>query len=118
MASRGVMLRGSGISWDLRRVQPYDKQCDEVEVEFDVPVGKNGDCYDQYLCRVQEFRESLRIIHQCLNKMPTGVIKIDDNKLVPPPRASMKESVEALIHHFKATSSTQLHPTAADHSFS
>ncbi|KAG1747706.1 Ndufs2, NADH:ubiquinone oxidoreductase 49 kd subunit [Suillus lakei] len=94
----GVMLRGSGIPWDLRRVQPYDKY---DEVEFDVPVGKNGDCYDRYLCRVQEFRESLRIIHQCLNKMPTGVIKIDDNKLVPPPRASMKESMEALIHHFK-----------------
>ncbi|KAG1747708.1 NADH-quinone oxidoreductase [Suillus lakei] len=94
----GVMLRGSGIPWGLRRVQPYDKY---DEVEFDVPVGKNGDCYDRYLCRVQEFRESLRIIHQCLNKMPTGVTKIDDNKLVPPPRASMKESMEALIHHFK-----------------
>ncbi|KAF9237057.1 Ndufs2, NADH:ubiquinone oxidoreductase 49 kd subunit [Melanogaster broomeanus] len=94
----GVMLRGSGIPWDLRKVAPYDKY---DEVEFDVPVGKNGDCYDRYLCRVQEFRESLRIIHQCLNKMPTGAIKIDDNKLVPPPRASMKESMEALIHHFK-----------------
>ncbi|KIM89147.1 hypothetical protein PILCRDRAFT_84917 [Piloderma croceum F 1598] len=87
-----------------------------------MPVGKNGDCYDRYLCRVQEFRESLRIIdqvrsprsiitfnsdadptelHQCLNKMPLGVIKVDDNKLVPPPRASMKESMESLIHHFK-----------------
>ncbi|KAG1879618.1 Ndufs2, NADH:ubiquinone oxidoreductase 49 kd subunit [Suillus tomentosus] len=94
----GVMLRGSGIPWDLRKVQPYDKY---DEVEFDVPVGKNGDCYDRYLCRVQEFRESLRIIHQCLNKMPIGVIKVDDNKLAPPPRASMKESMEALIHHFK-----------------
>ncbi|KAI0815365.1 nife hydrogenase-like protein [Irpex lacteus] len=83
----GVMLRGSGIAWDLRKVAPYDKY---DEVEFDVPVGKNGDCYDRYLCRVQEFRESLRIIHQ-----------IDDYKLVPPPRASMKESMEALIHHFK-----------------
>lgn len=110
------------------------------QVEFDVPVGKNGDCYDRYLCRVQEFRESLRIIHQvrsvqsndhhlrlnyshlqCLNKMPTGVIKVDDNKLAPPPRASMKESMEALIHHFKVSSATQLHPTVADyrsHSFS
>ncbi|KAH7923796.1 NADH-ubiquinone oxidoreductase [Leucogyrophana mollusca] len=94
----GVMLRGSGVPWDLRKVAPYDKY---DEVEFDIPVGKNGDCYDRYLCRVQEFRESLRIIHQCLNKMPTGVVKVDDNKLVPPPRASMKESMEALIHHFK-----------------
>ncbi|KAF8555094.1 Ndufs2, NADH:ubiquinone oxidoreductase 49 kd subunit [Imleria badia] len=94
----GVMLRGSGIPWDLRKIQPYDKY---DEVEFDVPVGKNGDCYDRYLCRVQEFRESLRIIHQCLNKMPTGAVKVDDNKLVPPPRASMKESMQALIHHFK-----------------
>ncbi|TFK56830.1 Ndufs2, NADH:ubiquinone oxidoreductase 49 kd subunit [Heliocybe sulcata] len=94
----GVMLRGSGVPWDLRKVQPYDKY---DEVEFDVPVGKNGDCYDRYLCRVQEFRESLRIIHQCLNKMPTGAIKVDDHKLVPPPRAMMKESMESLIHHFK-----------------
>lgn len=70
-------------------------------MEFDVPVGENGDCYDRYLCRVQEMRESLRIISQCLNKMPTGAIKVDDHKLVPPPRAMMKESMESLIHHFK-----------------
>ncbi|KAF8514280.1 NADH dehydrogenase I, D subunit [Gautieria morchelliformis] len=94
----GVMLRGSGVKWDLRKVAPYDKY---DEVEFDVPVGKNGDCYDRYLCRVQEFRESLHIIGQCLNKMPTGAIKVDDHKLVPPPRAMMKESMESLIHHFK-----------------
>ncbi|CAE7112028.1 unnamed protein product [Rhizoctonia solani] len=94
----GVMLRGSGVPWDIRKVQPYEKY---AEVDFDIPVGHNGDCYDRYLCRVQEFRESLRIIHQCLNKMPTGVVKVDDYKLVPPPRASMKESMEALIHHFK-----------------
>ncbi|KAI0756557.1 NADH-ubiquinone oxidoreductase [Daedaleopsis nitida] len=94
----GVMLRGSGVPWDIRKVAPYDKY---DEVEFDVPVGKNGDCYDRYLCRVQEFRESLRIISQCLNKMPTGAVKVDDYKLVPPPRASMKESMESLIHHFK-----------------
>jgi len=94
----GVMLRGSGVKWDIRKVAPYEKY---DEVEFDVPIGKNGDCYDRYLCRVQEFRESLRIIDQCLNKMPTGAIKVDDYKLVPPPRASMKESMEALIHHFK-----------------
>ncbi|KAF9469491.1 nife hydrogenase-like protein [Collybia nuda] len=80
-------------------------------VEFDIPVGKNGDSYDRYMCRVQEMRESLKIIHQCLDKMPSGVIKIDDHKLVPPPRASMKENMEALIHHFKVHSLciTQLH---------
>ncbi|KAF8971885.1 nife hydrogenase-like protein [Flammula alnicola] len=94
----GVMLRGSGVPWDLRKVAPYDKY---AEVEFDIPIGKNGDCYDRYLCRVQEMRESLRIISQCLNKMPTGVVKVDDHKLVPPPRAMMKESMESLIHHFK-----------------
>jgi NADH dehydrogenase (ubiquinone) Fe-S protein 2 len=110
----GVMLRGSGVPWDIRKTQPYDAY---DKVEFDVPVGKNGDCCelslvgyiygradwkdDRYLCRVQEFRESLRIIDQCLNKMPTGVVKVDDNKIVPPPRASMKESMESLIHHFK-----------------
>ncbi|KAF8890095.1 nife hydrogenase-like protein [Infundibulicybe gibba] len=94
----GVMLRGSGVPWDLRKVQPYDKYS---EVEFDIPVGKNGDCYDRYLCRVQEMRESLRIISQCLNKITPGAVKVDDHKLVPPPRASMKESMESLIHHFK-----------------
>ncbi|KAJ3550906.1 hypothetical protein NMY22_g137 [Coprinellus aureogranulatus] len=94
----GVMLRGSGVPWDIRKVAPYDKY---AEVEFDIPVGKHGDCYDRYLCRVQEMRESLNIISQCLNKMPTGVIKVDDHKLTPPPRAMMKESMESLIHHFK-----------------
>ncbi|ADV25360.1 NADH-ubiquinone oxidoreductase 49 kDa subunit, mitochondrial [Cryptococcus gattii Ru294] len=94
----GVMLRGSGIPWDIRKVAPYDAY---DKVEFDVPIGKNGDCYDRYLCRVQEFRESLRIIGQCLNKIPDGAYKIDDHKIVPPPRASMKESMESLIHHFK-----------------
>lgn len=71
-----------------RKVAPYDAY---DQVEFDVPVGKNGDCYDRYLCRVEEFRQSLRIINQCLNKMPEGQIKVDDHKIVPPPRASMKE---------------------------
>jgi NADH dehydrogenase (ubiquinone) Fe-S protein 2 len=94
----GVMLRGSGIPWDIRKVAPYDAY---DQVEFDVPVGKNGDCYDRYLCRIEEFRQSLRIIEQCLNKMPAGQYKVDDHKLTPPPRASMKESMESLIHHFK-----------------
>ena len=84
----GVMLRGSGVPWDVRKSQPYDAY---DQVEFDVPVGKNGDCYDRYLCRIEEFRQSLRIIDQCLNKMPEGQVKIDDHKIVPPPRASMKE---------------------------
>ncbi|KAH8922439.1 NADH dehydrogenase I, D subunit [Atractiella rhizophila] len=94
----GVMVRGSGIQWDLRKIAPYDAY---DQVEFDVPIGKNGDCYDRYLCRIEEFRQSLRIISQCLNKMPAGAIKIDDHKIVPPPRSMMKENMESLIHHFK-----------------
>jgi NADH dehydrogenase (ubiquinone) Fe-S protein 2 len=104
----GVMLRGSGIPWDIRFVPPTSfstqhllillSPCSKVapydaydQVEFDVPVGKNGDCYDRYLCRIEEFRQSLRIINQCLDKMPPGQIKVDDHKIVPPPRAAMKE---------------------------
>jgi len=94
----GPMLRGSGIAWDLRREQPYDAY---DEVEFDVPVGHNGDSYDRFLCRVEEMRQSLRIVDQCINKMPPGPIKVDDNKIAPPSRGNMKESMEALIHHFK-----------------
>ncbi|KAJ7062376.1 NADH dehydrogenase I, D subunit [Mycena amicta] len=92
----GVMVRGSGIKWDLRKVLGYYAY---DEVEFDIPVGKNGDCYNRYLCRVQEMRESLHIVSQCLNKIPPGAV--DDHKLIPPPRMSMKESMESLIHHFK-----------------
>lgn len=94
----GVMLRGSGIKWDLRKSQPYDAY---HLVDFDVPIGTKGDCYDRYLCRVEEMRQSLRIIHQCLNQMPEGEIKTDDMKITPPSRAEMKTSMEALIHHFK-----------------
>ncbi|KAL4229519.1 NADH dehydrogenase Fe-S protein subunit 2 ndufs2 [Mactra antiquata] len=94
----GVMLRGSGIKWDLRKQQPYDAY---DKVEFDVPIGTKGDCYDRYLIRMAEMRQSLRIIHQCLNQMPAGEIKTDDNKVCPPKRAEMKNSMEALIHHFK-----------------
>nr|CAD7423319.1 unnamed protein product [Timema monikensis] len=93
----GVMLRGSGIKWDLRKVQPYDAY---DNMEFDVPVGKYGDCYDRYLCRMEEMRQSLRIINQCLNNIPTGEIKTDDMKVTFPSRAEMKISMEALIHHF------------------
>lgn len=94
----GPMLRGSGVPWDLRKSQPYDVY---NELEFDIPVGKNGDCYDRYLVRIAEMRESLRIMKQCLAKMPTGAVKVQDHKIAPPPRAEMKKSMEALIHHFK-----------------
>ena len=94
----GAMLRGSGVSWDLRKAQPYEVY---NRLEFDIPVGKNGDCYDRYLVRVEEMRQSLRIIMQCLNQMPNGVIKSDDKKLTPPSRYHMKQSMESLIHHFK-----------------
>lgn len=94
----GVMLRGSGIKWDLRKAQPYDAyHC----VDFDVPIGTFGDCYDRYLCRVEEMRQSLRIIDQCINQMPPGEVKTDDAKIIPPKRQEMKTSMEALIHHFK-----------------
>ncbi|XP_054720853.1 NADH-ubiquinone oxidoreductase 49 kDa subunit-like [Uloborus diversus] len=94
----GVMLRGSGIKWDLRKTQPYDGYED---FEFDIPIGIKGDCYDRYLCRVEEMRQSMRIIYQCINNMPPGEIKVDDHKVVPPKRSEMKTSMEALIHHFK-----------------
>eukprot|EP00246_Nothoceros_aenigmaticus_P018066 TRINITY_DN9314_c0_g1_i1.p1 TRINITY_DN9314_c0_g1~~TRINITY_DN9314_c0_g1_i1.p1 ORF type:complete len:456 (-),score=70.38 TRINITY_DN9314_c0_g1_i1:248-1588(-) len=95
----GVMLRGSGVRWDLRRASPYDVY---DRMEFDVPVGTSGDCYDRYCCRVEEMRQSLRIIIQCLNQMPQGdMIKSDDRKLVAPSRSQMKQSMESLIHHFK-----------------
>ena len=94
----GPPLRASGIPWDLRRAQPYDKY---AEVEFQVPVGRNGDCYDRYLVRLMEMRESVKIIRQCLAKMPEGPVKLHDNKISPPPRGEMKRSMEALIHHFK-----------------
>ena len=94
----GVMIRGSGIPWDLRKSQPYD--CYD-QLDFKVPVGKNGDCYDRYLCRIEEMRESIKIINQCLDKMPKGPIKTNDNKISPPKKQLLKESMEALIHHFK-----------------
>ena len=94
----GPMLRGSGVSWDLRKNEPYEVY---DKLEFDIPVGTKGDSYDRYMIRVAEMRESLRIIVQCLNAMPEGPIKVDDSKLVPPSRSDMKTSMEALIHHFK-----------------
>ena len=94
----GPMLRGSGVPWDLRRAQPYDVY---AEMDFDVPIGKNGDCFDRYLVRIEEMRQSVRIIRQCLEKLPSGPVKINDRKVSPPPRGEMKQSMEALIHHFK-----------------
>ena len=94
----GVMLRGSGVAWDLRKSQPYD--CYE-QLEFKIPIGKNGDCYDRYLCRIEEMRESVNIINQCLVKLPKGPVKNQDAKVTPPAKKELKNSMEALIHHFK-----------------
>ena len=94
----GPCLRASGVSWDLRRSQPYEMY---DQLDFKVAVGRNGDCYDRYLVRVAEMRESVLMIKQCLAKMKPGPIKVQDNKITPPTRANMKRSMEALIHHFK-----------------
>ena len=94
----GPMLRGSGIAWDLRKAQPYAVY---DEVDFDVPIGKNGDCYDRYLLRVEEMKQSTKIITQVLDKMPKGDIIVKDSRLYPPKREDMKDSMEALINHFK-----------------
>ena len=94
----GPMLRGSGVAWDLRKSEPYDVY---DKMEFDIPVGKNGDCYDRYLVRLEEMRQSLRIIRQCLDQLPDGPVRSIDPKISPPRRAEMKQSMEALIHHFK-----------------
>ncbi|RMF96774.1 MAG: NADH-quinone oxidoreductase subunit D [Gammaproteobacteria bacterium] len=96
----GPMLRGSGVEWDLRKKQPYEVYAD---LDFDIPVGVNGDCYDRYLVRVEEMRQSNRIIRQCVDwlRQNPGPVVVDDHKLVPPDRESMKDDMEALIHHFK-----------------
>lgn len=94
----GPMLRASGIAWDLRKATPYDVY---DKMDFDVPVGKTGDCYARYLVRFEEMRQSLRVILQCLRDIPKGPVIIDDCKAAPPPRAAIKASMEALIHHFK-----------------
>jgi NADH-quinone oxidoreductase subunit D len=98
----GVMVRGSGAAWDLRKAQPYE--CYE-ELDFDIPVGKHGDCYDRYVIRMEEMRQSVRIMQQCLEKLSSsegkGPIAVPNNKITPPRRAEMKRSMEATIHHFK-----------------
>ncbi len=98
----GVMVRASGAAWDLRKTQPYECYS---ELDFDVPVGNNGDCYDRYIVRMEEMRQSVRIMKQCLHKLDLpesqGPVAVRDNKVVPPPRAEMKRSMEATIEHFK-----------------
>ena len=94
----GPMLRSTGVAWDLRRSQPYEVY---DRLDFDIPVGTNGDCYDRFMVRVQEVYQSARIMRQCLSAMPEGPVASDDRKVVPPKRAEMKRSMEALIHHFK-----------------
>jgi NADH-quinone oxidoreductase subunit D len=98
----GVMVRGSGAAWDLRKSQPYECYS---EMEFNIPIGKNGDNYDRYLIRVQEMRESVKIMKQCVEMLSSpagqGPIASTDGKVVPPKRDAMKRSMEALIHHFK-----------------
>ncbi|MCZ7657010.1 MAG: NADH-quinone oxidoreductase subunit D [Xanthobacteraceae bacterium] len=98
----GVMVRGSGAAWDLRKAQPYECY---AEMDFDIPIGKNGDCYDRYLIRMEEMRQSIRIMRQCVEKLRApegqGPVSVLDNKVVPPKRGEMKRSMEALIHHFK-----------------
>ncbi|MBY0613600.1 MAG: NADH-quinone oxidoreductase subunit D [Beijerinckiaceae bacterium] len=98
----GVMVRGSGAAWDLRKAQPYE--CYD-ELEFDIPVGKNGDCYDRYLVRMEEMRQSVRIMKQCCEMLRSekgaGPVSATDNKIVPPKRGEMKRSMESIIHHFK-----------------
>jgi NADH-quinone oxidoreductase subunit D len=98
----GVMVRGSGAAWDLRKSQPYECY---AEMDFDIPIGKNGDCYDRYCIRVEEMRQSVRIMKQCIEKLRIaegqGPVVVEDNKIAPPRRGEMKRSMEALIHHFK-----------------
>ena len=94
----GPVLRSTGLAWDLRKAQPYAVY---DRMDFDVPVGRNGDCYDRYLLRMEEMRQSLRIVAQCLDAMPDGPVTVENDKISPPPREDMKRSMEALIHHFK-----------------
>ncbi len=98
MGFAGPNLRACGVPWDLRRSRPYDKYS---EVDFAIPVGKHGDCYDRYLVRIHEMRESAKIIRQALQKLPVGPVKIQDSKIASPKRSEMKRSMEAMIHHFK-----------------
>lgn len=103
------MLRASGINYDLRRDQPYEIY---DQLDFKVPVSTRGDCYDRYFLRIEEMRQSLSIVSQCLNKIPLGAIKADNQKITPPTRLQLKQSMEALIHHFKLYTAGYLVPVS------
>lgn len=103
------MLRGSGIDFDIRKNEPYEVY---DKLNFQVPVGTRGDCYDRYSLRIEEMRQSLNIIGQCLNQIPTGPIKADNHKITPPSRLQLKQSIEALIHHFKLYTEGYLVPAS------
>ena len=94
----GASLRGSGVQWDIRKTEPY---CGYETYDFDIPIETDGDVYARYLCRMQEMRESLKIVRQAVDKLPDGPVNIDDRKIVPPPRSELGKSMEAVIHHFK-----------------
>ena len=98
LSCSGPVLRASGVAWDLRKSQPYDVYSD---IDFDIPVGKTGDTYDRYLVRMEEMRESVKIILQCIDNIPHGPVMVENNKITPPKRSEMKNSMEAIIHHFK-----------------
>jgi NADH dehydrogenase (ubiquinone) Fe-S protein 2 len=108
-----VQLRATGIKWDLRKTTPYESYS---SINFKVPFGFNGDCYDRYLLRIEELYQSSNIILQVLNQIPTGSIKVEDYKLVPPTRKTLKTSMEALIHHFKLYSSGIIPPKGETYS--
>jgi NADH dehydrogenase (ubiquinone) Fe-S protein 2 len=108
----GVMVRSTGLPWDLRVCEPYEIY---EHLNFVIPVGVNGDCYDRYLIRIYEMRQSINIISQCLNLIPQGLIRIDDNKITPPYRKQMKSSMEAIIHHFKLFSEGYHVPKGSDY---
>nr|YP_006280821.1 NADH dehydrogenase subunit 7 [Cyanophora paradoxa]ADW79175.1 NADH dehydrogenase subunit 7 [Cyanophora paradoxa] len=110
----GVMLRGSGVAWDLRKNEAYETY---DNLDFEVPVGIRGDCYDRYLIRIEEMRQSCYIIQQSLNKLSSGPIKVDDNKISPPSRTEMKQSMESLIHHFKLYTEGYTVPKGETYSF-
>jgi NADH dehydrogenase I D subunit len=108
----GVMLRSTGLPWDLRVCEPYEIY---KHLNFVIPVGINGDCYDRYLIRIYEMRQSINIINQCINNIPKGLVRLDDNKITPPYRKQMKTSMESLIHHFKLFSDGYHVPKGSDY---
>ncbi|CAD7000752.1 unnamed protein product [Ceratitis capitata] len=94
----GPMLRAAGLAWDLRKSQPYEVY---DQLDFDIPIGRNGDCYDRYLVRMEEIRQSTSLVKQCIEKMPRGPVKTEDRKISPPPRAEMKNLWKLYFTHFK-----------------